>query len=70
MSLIQRCPYFWGPLRGVPLYVYMYMHVDVCVVCVVSEVLLQLWMMKGQIEEQQGNTDTARENYSAGVSII
>ena len=48
----------------------MYMHVDVCVVCVVSEVLLQLWMMKGQIEEQQGNTDTARENYSAGVSII
>lgn len=27
----------------------------------------KLWMMKGQIEEQQGNTDTARENYSAGL---
>ncbi len=28
----------------------------------------QLWMMRGQIEEQQGNTDTAREIYNRAVS--
>lgn len=27
----------------------------------------KLWMMAGQIEEQVGNVDTAREFYSKGV---
>ena len=30
---------------------------------------LQLWMMKGQIEEEQGNREGAREAYKTGVSI-
>lgn len=29
----------------------------------------KLWMMKGQIEEQEGQTEKAREAYSQGVSM-
>lgn len=29
----------------------------------------KLWMMKGQIEEQEGLTEKAREAYSQGVSL-
>jgi hypothetical protein len=33
-------------------------------------VCLQLWMMKGQIEEQNNNKELAREAYNQGVSYI
>ena len=38
------------------------------VIYITSELSLQLWMMRGQIEEQQGNMDVARDSYNAGVS--
>ena len=31
--------------------------------------LLQLWMMKGQIHQDQNNMDNARESYKQGVSL-
>ena len=31
-------------------------------------VFLQLWMMKGQIEEQGKNNESARDAYNQGVS--
>ncbi len=33
-------------------------------------IIPQLWMMRGQIEEQQGNTDAAREIYNRAVSTL
>ena len=31
---------------------------------------LQLWMMRGQVEEQQGNSQAARDLYNKGVSSL
>ena len=50
-------------------YISVYLCIPQCVsvyLYVCSDV--QLWMMRGQIEEQQGNTTAAREFYSKAVS--
>ena len=44
-----------------------YARPDDCAGCIVL-MMLQLWMMCGQIQEQQGDNDAARNAYNKGVS--